>query len=828
MTENADSLIGASIRRKEDRRLLTGAGRFVDDVALPDTLHLAVVRSLHAHARIVRVDLAPARACPGVVAAVDGAAVLDRLGPLPTAVWRRPDPALTAAVDLLIRMETQHLVAVDRARYAGQAVAAVLAESRYAAEDAAERAVVDYEPLPPVLDAAAASAPAAPRLHPDLPDNLAARVRLATGDVEAAFARAAHVVRRRFRMQRLTGIPVETRGVVARPEPGGGVTLWAATQTPHVVRDAIAHHLGLDAAQVRVLAQDVGGGYGIKVGVYPELVLAAWLAVTHGRPVKWIEDRYEHLRTAPASRDQEHAIALAFGADGTLLGLRDRFTIDVGAYNPAGLVQPYNSAAHLPGPYRIPAIAIEASVYYTNKAPLGPYRGAGRPEVVFAMDRALDVAARELGLDPAELRRRNLITPAEMPYDVGLLYRDAKPLIYDSGDYPATLDDALRLVDYDAVRREQPALWARGIYRGVGLSAYVEGTGIGPFEGGSVGLDAAGHVWVYSGACSQGQGHETAFAQLCAAQLGLGIDQVTVVPGDTAGVARGRGTNASRSTVAAGMAIVEAARTVRVQICALAADLLEAAPADLEVAAGTVRVVGVPERAATFAQLVAAAGGPNPPAPFPTREGGAHGSHHTGQPSETEGVPSSAELAPPFPRREGGLGGLGFPIFAEHYYEPPTVTYANAVHAAQVEVDAATGEIRLLRYVVVHDCGRVINPVLVDGQIHGGVAQGIGNALMEELVYDASGQLLTGSLLDYLVPTAGDVPPMLLGHQESLSPRNPLGLKGLGEGGAISPPAAVANAVVDALRPFGVEIAATPLSPERILSLIEAARGDGR
>ncbi|HLH21712.1 MAG TPA: xanthine dehydrogenase family protein molybdopterin-binding subunit [Chloroflexota bacterium] len=811
MIDETRSLIGAGIRRKEDPRLLTGAGRFVDDVVLPDLLHLAVLRSPHAHARLRHVDLAPARAWPGVVAAVDGAAVRDRLGPLPTAVWRRVDPALEAAVDVLIRMETQHLIAVDTARYAGQAVAVVLADSRYTAEDAAERIVVDYEPLPPVLDAQAASRPDAARLHPDLPDNLAARVRLATGDVDGAFATADHVVRRRFRMQRLTGIPIETRGVVARPEPGGGVTVWAATQSPHLVRDAIVHHLGLDAARVRVLAQDVGGGYGIKVGVYPELVVAAWLAVTHGRPVKWIEDRYEHLRCAPASRDQEHAIELALRADGTILGLRDHFTIDVGAYNPAGLVQPYNSAAHLLGPYRVPAAAITGEVYYTNKAPLGPYRGAGRPEAVLAMDRALDVAARELGLDPAELRRRNLITPAEIPYDVGLVYRDARPLVYDSGDYPATLDQALQLVGYDAVRREQPALWARGVYRGVGLSAYVEGTGIGPFEGASVGVDAAGHVWVYSGACSQGQGHETAFAQLCAAQLGLTVDQVTVVPGDTAGVARGRGTNASRSTVAAGMAIVEAAQTVREQLRALAAELLEASPADLELHAGTVRVVGVPERAASFAQLVARVEGPNPPGPpsLP-RKGGA--------------APAPSAPRSRIGRGAGGVGPTALPLRVERYYEPPTVTYANAVHAALVEVDAATGAVRLLRYAVVHDCGRVVNPVLVDGQIHGGVAQGIGNALMEELVYDESGQLLSGSLADYLVPTACDVPPMPLGHQESLSPRNPLGLKGLGEGGAISPPAAIANAVEDALRPLDVEITATPLTPERVLALIEAAR----
>src|SRR5688572_3816720 len=586
MAEEARGHIGARVRRKEDGRLVTGAGRYVDDLHAPDLLHVAFARSPHAHAHIRGVDLASARALPGVVAAIGGQAVLERLGPLPSEGWKMPGPALRAAVDPLVKMETQPLVAVERARYVGEAVALVLAESRYVAEDGAEQVWVDYEPLPAVTDVASARQPDAPLLHPEWGDNLSARVHIGTGDVAAAFARADRVVRRRFSVQRLTGVPLETRGVVARPEPDGRLTVWSATQTPHALRGMLAHLLGLDADRVRVIAPDVGGGFGIKGLIYPEEIMVAWLAREHGRPVKWIEDRREHFLTAIHSRDQQHEIELALRADGTILGLRDRFTVDMGAYNPLGLVQPYNSSAHLVGPYRVPALDIQAECYVTNKAPLAPYRGAGRPEAVFVMDRVLDCAARELGLDPAELRQRNMVTAAEMPYDVGLLYRDGHPLVYDSGDYPACLDKALALVDYDGVRRAQPDLWARGVYRGVGLSGYVEGTGVGPFEGGHVRLDADGHVWVFTGACSQGQSHETTFAQVAAEQLDVDVDQVTVVPGDTAGIERGWGTVASRSAVVAGTAIALAARDVGEQLRALAAELLEASPADLELHRG--------------------------------------------------------------------------------------------------------------------------------------------------------------------------------------------------------------------------------------------------
>jgi carbon-monoxide dehydrogenase large subunit len=792
----AGELIGASIRRREDWRLVTGAGRYVDDRQPPGLLHAAFVRSPHAHARIRAVDLAPALAAPGVVAAVAGATAAERLGPLPIRSTKRPIAALRDVTTAIVKIETQHLLAVERTRYVGEAVAMVVAESRYAAEDAAEQVVVDWEPLPIVRDVAAARAAEAPVLHPELGDNLSALVHMTAGDVDAAFAEADRVVRRRFRFHRQTGIPIETRGALAQPEADGRLTVWATTQTPHVLRDGLAHHLKLDKERFHVIAPDVGGGFGIKVTLYPEDILVAWQALELDRPVKWVEDRFEHLRAATHSRDQEHDVELALRADGTILGLRDRFTIDMGAHNPAGVVQPYNSAAHLIGPYRVPAIDVETQCYFSNKAPLAPYRGAGRPESVFAMDRILDCAARELGLDPAELRRRNLVNGDEMPYDVGLLYRDGQPLVYDSGDYPACLEQALELVGYDAVRAEQPELWARGIYRGVGISAYVEGTGVGPFEGASVKVDTDGHVWVYTGAASQGQGHETTFAQVAAQRLGAEMEQVTVIPGDTRGIERGVGTAASRSAVVAGTAIALASEDMAAQLKGLAADTLEAAPADLELYRGTARVVGTPDRAVTFAQLATLAAG---------KDGGT-----------APGAASSSSLHTP----EHATAGLE----ATHYYEPPTVTYANAVHAALVEVDVETGQVAVLKYVVVHDCGRVINPMVVEGQIHGGVAQGIGGALLEELVYDESGQLLTASLMDYLVPTAPEIPPFALGHQESPSPRNPLGVKGLGEGGTISPPAAIGNAVEDALRPLGVEVTETPLPPERVLALIDAAR----
>jgi carbon-monoxide dehydrogenase large subunit len=575
-------------------------------------------------------------------------------------------------------------------------------------------------------------------------------------------------------------MPIEPRGVLAVPDPrDGGVTVWASTQVPYILQRALAESLGLPAHRIRVIAPDVGGGFGTKCSVYPEDVLIPLVAVRLGRPVKWIEARREHLESASHSREQVHDAEVAAARDGTIIAFSDRFLLDQGAYNPWGIVQPYNTVAHVLGPYRVRHAALEARSVVTNKTPHAPYRGAGRPEAVFVMERMLDLLARRLDLDPADVRRRNLIRPDEMPYDVGMLYRDGNPLVYDNGDFPDALDRALEAIRYTAARREQPSQRARGVYRGIGIAAYVEGTGIGPYERATVRLDPSGKVVVATGACSQGQGHETTFAQIAADALGVDLADVTVAGGDTEAVAIGIGTFASRSLVMAGNAVALGARELRRKIVAAAAALLEAADADLEIANGQVSVRGAPGRRLTLAQIAQSS--------LPTFQG----------------------------------SRVADPVFeASAYATVPTVTYASAVHAALVEVDPATGLVMLLRYVVAHDCGRVVNPTIVDGQIHGGVAQGIGGGLREALVYDAAGQLLTGSLMDYAVPRARDVPRIEAIHLEAPSPRNPLGVKGVGEGGAIAPPAALANAVEDALAPWGVRITEGPVTPARIVALL--------
>src|SRR5437667_439653 len=501
-----------------------------------------------------------------------------------------------------------------------------------------------------------------------------------------------------------------------------------------------------------------------------------------GRPVKWLEDRRASLMGAAHARHQTHTIRLGARRDGTIVGLADRIWLDLGAYNVWGVVLPYNTVAHLIGPYRIRDMKVDVRAVVTNKTPNAPYRGAGRPETVFAMDRAVDCLARRLGLDPADVRRKNYIRPEELPFDFGMPYRDGNPLVYDSGDFPAALESALTAAEYDRVRKEQASLRARGVWRGVGISGYVEGTAIGPFEGARVTLDAAGRVQVATGAVCSGQGHETSFAQVAADALGVPLDWVTVTGGDTAGVPFGVGTFASRSGVTAGNSIADAAGQVRAKVLAAAGALLEAAPEDLEIEDGRVFVRGAPSSAVDFARIVQAA------------------------------IPTFAKP------------GVVTPDFdATAYHHVPTVTFASAVHVAIVDVDRDTGAVKLVRYVVAHDCGKVINPIIVDGQVPGGVAQGVGGALFEDMAYDAEGQLLAGSLMDYAVPAASDLPPIETIHLEFPSPRNPLGMKGLGEGGAISPPAAIANAIDDALAPLGVRVTPTPALPWRVRPLLAAA-----
>jgi carbon-monoxide dehydrogenase large subunit len=772
---------GAAVPRREDPRFLRGEGRFLDDVKLPGLLHAAFLRSPHAHARVRAIRGRAAASMPGVARVFTFADLEPWMKPLP--LFGSPPPGLAAAIAFQIRQAPQYALARDRVRHVGEIVAMVVADTRARAEDAVERIEVEWEPLPALVDAAAAAEPGAPLLHDEWGTNVALAFRHAFGEADRVMASADIVVRETFRTQRYAGMPIETRGVVAAwDRRDGSLTTWNSTQVAHFVQQGLATALALPPHKIRVIAPDLGGGFGTKASGYAEDVLVPLAARALDRPVKWVEDRREHLMAAAHARHQTHAIAVAARRDGTMLAVRDHIRLDLGAYNVWGIVLPYNTVAHLLGPHRVRHLAVEVEAVVTNKTPNAPYRGAGRPETVFAMDRAVDCLARQLGLDPADVRRRNYIRADELPYELALPYRDGNPLVYDSGDFPAALEAALDAAGYAAFRAEQPRLRERGVYRGIGISGYVEGTGIGPYEGATVRMDASGRVVVATGAVNSGQGHETSFAQVAADALGIPLDWVTVIGGDTAAVPFGIGTFASRSAVTAGSSIVEAAARVREKLVRAAAALLEAAAEDVEIEDGQAFVRGTPGSAVPLARVVQAS-------------------------------------LPTFARP-----GVAPPDFeASAYHHVPTVTYASAVHVAQVEVDVGTGLVRLLRYVVAHDCGRVINPLIVEGQVHGGVAQGVGGALFEDLVYDDSGQLLTGTLMDYLVPTATDLPRLETVHLEYPSPRNPLGVKGLGEGGAISPPAAIANAIEDALAPFGVRVRETPVHPARLLALLEDA-----
>jgi carbon-monoxide dehydrogenase large subunit len=780
---------GASVPRKEDPRLLRGQGRYVDDIKLPGMVHAAFVRSPHAHARIHGVRAGAAARQPGVVRVLTWDDLAPWMKPLP--LFGAVPPGLAARVAVTMKQSPPFAICRDVVRHVGEIVAMVVAESRAHAEDAAEQVEVDYEPITPVTDMIAAAEPGAPVIHADWGDNVAVHFRAGFGDVDGAFREAAVRVRDRIDVQRYVGMPIETRGVIAWWDPrDGSLTTWNSTQVVHFVQQGLVTALGLPAHKIRVIAPDVGGGFGTKANGYPEDLLIPAAAIACRRPVKWTEDRREHMMASAHARHQVHDIEIAAGRDGSMLAVRDHIWVDLGAYNTWGIVLPYNTVAHLLGPHRVPALAIECRGVVTSKTPNAPYRGAGRPETVFAMDRIVDRLARELSMDPAELRRRNYLTADDLPYELGIPYRDGNRLIYDSGDFRANLEAALEAAGYARMREEQEALRPQGIYRGIGISGYVEGTAIGPYEGASVRMDISGRAVVATGACSQGQGHETAFAQVAADALGVPIDWVTVVGGDTAAIPFGVGTFASRSAVNAGSSIHVAAGKVRDKLVEAAAALLEAAPEDVEIADGVAGVRGSPESRMPLERVIRAS-------------------------------------LPTFARP----GAVSPDFEATVYHHQPTVTYTSAVHLAHVEVDAGTGAIRLLRYVVAHDCGRLINPVIVEGQIHGGVAQGVGGGLLEEMVYDDQGQLLTGTFMDYLIPTAMEVPPIETVHLEYPSPRNPLGVKGIGEGGAISPPAALAGAVEDALAPFGVRVRRTPLGPSTVLGLIaeaEARTADGQ
>jgi aerobic carbon-monoxide dehydrogenase large subunit len=788
MNDIGPPYVGRSLLRREDRRLLTGQGQFIADLVLPKMLHAVLVRSPVAHARIGSVDLSLASAMPGVALALNGADLLQLLPPVPEGQISMPSKWTTAIQHKFLNPQ-EPLLAHDKARHVGEAIAIIVAETRDQAEDAAELISCDLEALPAVVDPEAALRPDSPIVHDRYGTNLIGAFSVGRGDVDMAFATAPHRLRRRFYHHRYAAVPMECRGVVAAYDPRtDSVTIWSSTQVVHWVRREAAGLLDLPEARVRCLALDVGGGFGGKGHVYPEDLLITFLARKIGRPVRWIEERREHMISATHSRDQLHDVEVAFDDDGRILGLRDDYIVDCGAWNPIGSGVAYNTAVHLTGPYKIENLAASGRIVVTNKVPNAPYRGAGRPEAAFAMERTIDLVAGALGLEPAEVRRRNMIRVEEMPYRVGIPYRDGEPIVYDSGDYPGALHKALDAVGgVAAFRQRQQQARREGRYLGLGIGFYIEGTGVGPFESAFVRVDPSGKIFVSCGAAPQGQGMETIFSQVMADLWKVMPEDVVPTFADTAAIAIGFGTMASRSTVTASAAMHVASGRLRDKVFSIASHLLECAPADLELRAGGVGVVGVPGAQISLAQVAQAA-----------RPGW--------------------EITRP-PGVEAGLEEIC-------YWQPETVTWSYAVHVAIVEVDRDTGRVAIDNYAVAHDCGVVVNPMLVEGQVMGGAAQGLGGILSEAMVYDADGQLLSGSLMDYALPTAADIPSMTIVHQHSPSPRNPLGVKGVGEGGAVAPPATIANAVCDALAPFGIEINTTPIKPEQLARAIRAGKDD--
>ncbi len=763
-------LTGASVRRVEDRAILTGATRYLDDIRAPGTLHCSIVRSQFARADLISIDVAGALSTPGVVRVFTAEDLGPANGPVPQPTWAPAPEGLQQRVEVMSRPEFAHLLAPGKVRYVGEPVAAVLAADPYTATDGAREVYVEYEPREPVVDIDGSRNLVGGPLNDSWPDNLATRFVIRKGDVESAFARADRVVSGTFRSGRQTGTPIEPRGVLADPTRTL-FTVWSSNQAPHWLRDALASYFGLERDRIRVVAPDVGGGFGIKSMVYPEELLIPALARRMGSPVKWVETRTENFLAAVHARDQQHHVELALSGDGRFLGLRDRFTTDAGASNLESLIVPYNTAAHLQGAYRIPTALIVHESFLTNKAPLSAYRGAGRPEAVFAMERIIDIAARELGTDPAVLRRKNMITRDEMPYYAGIRYRDGAPLSLDGGDYRAIFDEAIRRADVSYWRKEQTKATGEGRRLGIGFATYIEGTGIGPTETATATLAPDGTVTVTVALPSQGQGHATALGQVAADALGVPLEHVRVRQGDTGLIPTGGGTIASRTAVVVGSAVSAAGSELRSHVLDRAADLLEVDPGDLTIRDGRVSVVGAPARS----------------------------------------IPMAACADP----------NSGPPLTATAGFDPARVTFAYGAHIAVVEIHPITGHVTILKYVVVHDCGKLINPMIVEGQVVGGIAQGIGAALSEELLYDDSGQPTTASFLDYQIPRTTDIPSPEVYHFETPSELNPLGVRGVGEAGTIGPPAALAGAIEDAIGKADVMIDRCPMPPSYIAGLID-------
>ena len=760
---------GAEVRRVEDPKLITGRGCYLDDLQIAGVLHAAFVRSPHAHARIRAIDAGAARALPGVVAvftAADFGALGDKTLPhmVPINLAKQP-------------INYQPLAATEVC-HVGVPVALVVAESRAIAEDAALLVEVDYEPLPAMVDWRRALDADAPRAHEGTPDNLVATLRGQFGAVDEVFAKAPHVFSETFETHRGGCHSMEGRGVAAMVEPfGGGLTVWSSTQAPHMIRRLIADHLGRAERQVRVIAPDVGGGFGPKCGFYPEEVAIPLAVLKLGRPVKWVEDRLEHFLSTTQQRDQSWELEVAADADGRMLAVRGRCLHDNGGYVPYGLVAAITSLAAFPGPYALQAVDIKIDVVFTNLVPNTPVRGAGRPTTCFVLERLADRVARELALDPADVRRRSFVAKEQFPYQTGMKARDGSLVTYDSGDYHACLEAVLARAGGDFAQRQQAERKA-GRHLGRGIASYIEDTGLAPFEGATILVEPTGKVVIRTGAASQGQGHATTFAQICADALGVRFEDISVEGADTGTFPLGIGAIGSRTAVTAGSSVHQAAVAVRAKAIKIASELLEAAEHDLVVEDGVVKVAGVSGLNMPLGQIAARLNG-------------------------TSGIAM-------LPGVEPGLS-------ATAYYEARRTTFANGTHLCEVEVDVETGAVEILRYVVGHDCGRLINPMLVDGQVRGGVVHGIGNALLERMIHDENGEPVTTTYADYLLPTAPGLPRIEIVHMESPSPLNPIGVKGAGEGGTIPCLAAVVAAIEDGL---GVKVNEYPLSPERVVELL--------
>jgi carbon-monoxide dehydrogenase large subunit len=783
-------IFGASVKRREDPRLITGKGYYTDDMNLPGQTYMAVLRSPYGHARIRSINTEKAKMHPGVVAVYTGKDLADGgLNPVPCA-WvlelnvvggqKMPTPAFPA-------------LAIDRVRYTGDGVAAVIAESPAIAKDALDLIDVDYEPLPAVTNQEKAMQPGAPQLHDEAPNNIAFHWQLKNGDIDAAFADAEVVVKQRFINQRLIPNAMEPRAALASWNAGAEeMTFWNTSQNPHVTRLVVTLVTGLPEHKVRVISRDVGGGFGSKIQFYPGDAIVLWASKKLGRPVKWTEERRENYLSSIHGRDHIDDVEVAAKKDGTVLGIRVKALANMGAYLSTGGpgIPTWLFAPMLAGCYKLIALQCDTYGVYTNTVPTDAYRGAGRPEATYIIERSMDLVARELGMDPVEIRRKNFIRPDEFPYN------SAGTFVYDSGNYAGAMEKALAMADYQGFRQRQAEARKQGKYLGIGISSYVEVCGLGPSAGANA-IGFAGGLWesavvrvhpvgtvtVLTGSNPHGQGEETTFAQIVANELGVPVEAVDIVHGDTSSVPMGMGTYGSRSTAVGGAALVLAARKVREKARKIAAHLLEAAVDDVVFDNGTFYVQGSPDKKKTIQEIAFAAymAGNLPPDVTPMLE-------------------------------------------ESHFYDPPNFVFPFGTHVCEVEVDPDTGVTKLLRYIAVDDCGPVINPMIVDGQVHGGLAQGIGQALYEHGVYDDNGQLLSGSMMDYVVPTAGELIHFDLDHTVTPSPHQPLGVKGIGETGTIGSTPAVANAVVDALAPFGIRHIDIPLTPENVWRAIQHAR----